>query len=278
MYIINSRGEKEAFSLRKVYRSARRVGADIKSAKRIAEIIKQEVVPGTKTIDIFKRVRQLLGEKDSQLALKFSLKEAIKKLGPDGFSFEKYVGRILESAGYKVKINQYLPGACLAGYEIDFLAAKGDLVYVGECKYRNSPGDRIDTKEMLAVYARFSDILSGSFFKNASEKEIKAIMVTNTKFTSRAKRYARCKGIELLGWRHPKDAGLEYLIEKEKLYPITILPSLKKFLKDIFVSQKMMLAKDVLALDPANFTEGNNLPMESLDPLIKEASVLLKSA
>ena len=62
--IINSRGEKELFSFRKVSRSARRAGADSRTAKKIAEIIKSEVFSGMKTIDIFKRVRELLEEKN----------------------------------------------------------------------------------------------------------------------------------------------------------------------------------------------------------------------
>ncbi len=274
--IINSEGEKETFSSKKIYRSAKRAGADAKTAKKIAEIIKREVFSGMKTVDIFKRVRELLEEKNFQLALKFSLKEAMKKLGPDGFNFEKYIGRVLESGGFKVEINQYLPGACVEGYEIDFIAAKDKLIYVGECKYRNSAGERIDTKELLANHARFSDILAGPYFKREKKKEIKTIMVTNTKFTSRAKRYARCKGIELLGWRHPYNEGLEHLIEKEKLYPITILPSLKKHLKDLFVSQQIMLAQDILEIDLPIFAQQNHISIKDLKPLAKEASILLE--
>ena len=129
---------------------------------------------------------------------------------------------------------------------------------------------------MLANYARFSDILSGPYFKKEKNKEIKAIMVTNTKFTSRAKRYARCKGVELLGWHHPYNEGLEYLIEKERLYPITILPSLKKHLKDILISKQIMLAQDILELDVPAFVEKNNISAGVLEPLIKEANILLK--
>ena len=264
------------FSFRKVSRSARRAGADARTAKKIAEIIKSEVFSGMKTIDIFKRVRELLEEKNFQLAIRFSLKEAMKKLGPDGFNFEKYIGRVLENGGFKVEINQYLPGGCIEGYEIDFIASKDNLIYVGECKYRNRAGERIDTKELLANHARFLDILSGPYFKKEKKKEIKTIMVTNTKFTARAKRYARCKGVELFGWRHPFNEGLEHLIEKEKLYPITILPSLKKHLKELFISQQIMLAQDILELNVPAFVEKNNISAGALEPLIKEANILLK--
>ncbi|MFH1657139.1 MAG: restriction endonuclease [bacterium] len=277
VYVINAQGKRELFSLRKVYRSARYAGALPKDAKAIAEVIGEEIAPGTTTAEIFRKVRKLLDEKNSGLALRFSLKEAMKKLGPDGFSFEKYVAKIFEALGFQVEINQDLPGSCIIGYEIDFVATKDNLIYIGECKYRNAPGDRIDSKEILANSARFADILNGPYFKKQKNKgtEIKSIMVTNTKFTSRAKEYSRCMGVELLGWRYPENKGLEYLIEQKKLYPITILPSLKGYLRDVFISHNILLAKDVLGINGSEFSLENNIPSRFINSLIKEASLLV---
>lgn len=276
-YITNAKGEKELFSFEKIYNSARRAGASAKAAEEIAETIKQETSPRTTTATIFKKVRKLLAEKNSGSALKFSLKEAMKKLGPDGFSFEKYVAKIFEELGFTVEINQYLPGACIVGYEIDFIAGKDNLVYLGECKYRNGAGDRIDSKEVLANSARFADILKGPYFKKAQAegREIKSIMVTNTKFTTRAKEYSQCMGVELLGWRYPENKGLEYIIEQKKLYPVTILPSFKGHLKDVFLCQRIILAKDVLGIKVPEFAAENNVPTRLIDPLVEEAKLLI---
>ena len=101
-------------------------------------------------------------------------------------------------------------------------------------------------------------------------------MVTNTKFTARSMNYSRCMGVELLGWKCPKSRGLEYLIEKEKLYPVTVLPSLKGYLKDVFVSEKMMLAEDVLKIDPQRFAKKFKIPTKRFYPLIEEARILLE--
>lgn len=101
-------------------------------------------------------------------------------------------------------------------------------------------------------------------------------MVTNTKFTDRAKDYSRCAGVELLGWRHPKDGGLEYLIEKGKLYPVTILPSLRGYLRNIFVSEKMMLARDILKIDSERFAKKFNVKIKLVESLIREAEILLE--
>jgi len=101
-------------------------------------------------------------------------------------------------------------------------------------------------------------------------------LVTNTKFTSEALRYCSCVGVELLGWNWPKGKGLEDLIDAKKLYPITILPSFKGHLIDVFSAKKMMLAKDVLKESPGKIARWLNLPKGHIDPLVKEARILLE--
>ena len=274
VYVINAQGEREPFSWQKVYQSARRAGASQELAKKIALIVEKEIYSGIKTDEIFKKIRRLLKKEAPCFALRFSLKEGMRKLGPTGFPFEKYVGEIFSKKGFKVRFNQYIPGFCAGPYEIDFLAQKDSLVYLGECKYRRLAGERIHLDIALANYARFMDIKKGNYFKGR-KVQVKSILATNTKFTSQVIRFSRCVGAELLGWRYPKKRGLEYLIEKEGLYPITILPSLSRFLASIFIERKMMLAKDLLRINPKRFVKETNIPENRLLSLIREAGVLL---
>ena len=235
LYVINSNGDRELFSFQKVYKSARAVGASEKLAREIARVIKKEAYPGIKTAEIFRKVKKLLHQETPKAALRFNLKNGIRKLGPTGFPFEKFIGQIFKKLGFKVKINQHLPGFCLKDYEIDFLAQKGNLVYVGECKYRNFPGERVHSKDALANYARFKDILNGPYFraKRYRNFKIKTIMVTNTKFTTRSANYSRCMKVELLGWKYPQNKGLERLIEEQKLF-LVLRYSLVLFLSFAF--------------------------------------------
>lgn len=277
-YIINSSGEEEPFSLVKVHKSARMAGAGRKLAKKITEIITGEVYDGMKTSEIFKRVRELLKQQSPRSALRFNLKEAMKRLGPTGFPFEEFIGGVFKSMGFFVKINQYIPGFCLNDYEIDFLAKKEKLIYMGECKYRNLSGEKVHIQDALANYARFLDIQKGPYFAADKKRgcEIKTIMVTNAKFTNKITAYASCVGVSLLGWRYPKNEGLEYLVEQYKLYPITILPSLRGYLKDIFVSEKIMLAKDVLKINLQEFSRKFKIPEKQIYSLAEEARILLE--
>jgi len=278
LFVINNKGEKEPFSLLKIQNSVQRVGASKDLAQKIAKAIQEEAFPGIKTEYIAQKLKRLLSQENKKFSLKFNLKEGMRKLGPTGFPFEKYIGAILSTVGFKVLLNQIITGACCLGYEIDFWAQKDDLLYIGECKYHKTAGEKVDSNVALENYARFLDIKNGPFFKQKKLKKIKIkpIIVTNTKFTTRAINYCKCVGIELLGWRYPKHKGLEQIIDEYKLYPITILPSLKSFLIDFFVSQKMMLAKDILQINPANFTKKTKLPLKYLTPLIEEARVLLE--
>ena len=277
IYIINASGEKELFSPQKLYRSAIRVGASGDLAKNIVRIIEREAYEGMKTLDIFRRVKELLYLKTPRASIRFSLKEGMRKLGPTGFPFERLVGEIFESLGYEVKMNQHISGFCLKDYEIDFVAKKGKSIYIVECKYRNLPGEKVHSKDALANYARFLDIQKGPYFKALQKQkyQVKTLMATNTKFTNDARNYSSCMGVGLLGWKYPKNEGLEYLIEKHKLYPVTILPSLAGYLKDTLISEGIILVKDILGIDSQKFVKQFKLPKNKIDSLIEEAKMLL---
>jgi hypothetical protein len=277
IYVVKTNGEKELFSLKKVFESALRSGAKKEFALEIAEAAKKEAYDGIKTSEIFKLVSKKLRKDSLKSSLRFNLKRSIQELGPTGFPFEKYVCEIFKSLGFEVKINQLVPGNCILDYEIDFVAKNGKTVYVGECKYRNLFGDIVDLKDSLANYARFLDILEGPYFKNEKNNgmEIKTILVTNGKFTSKAVAYSGCKGVEILGWRNPQNKGLEYLVEEKALYPVTILPSLKGYMKEVLVENQIMLVKDFLNIDIVGFSAKTKLQEKDLHSLMEEAKLLL---
>jgi hypothetical protein len=267
IYVINLRGEREPFSFEKTYQSARNVGASKEIAIAIAKEIEKEVFEGISTSQIFDRIFELLLKKSPKSAIKFNLRKAILKLGPTGFPFEKFISKIFEAEGFEVKTNQTIPGFC-TDYEIDFLARKEKLILVGECKFHHVPGGRIDLQVALANYARFLDIEKGRFLN--SNMNYKSILVTNTKFTTEAIKYSNCVGVELLGWKYPPGKGLEKLIEKNQLYPITILPSISGDLAKILIEEKIVLVKNVL--EP----EFEKLKIPKKQKILREAEILLK--
>jgi hypothetical protein len=265
IFIINLRGEKEPFSFQKVYQSARNVGASKELAIEIAKKIEKEAFDGISTSQIFDRIFELLLKESPQSAIRFNLKRAMERLGPTGFPFEKFVAKIFEFEGFEVKINQIIPGTCVK-YEIDFVARKENLLYIGECKFRHEPGGKVDLQVALANYARFLDIQKGKFLN--SKVDYKSILVTNKKFTMEAIKYSECVGVELLGWKYPQGKGLEFLIEKNKLYPITILPSVNNRIANELIFQGIVLVKDVLE---KNFEE---IKVSNKEKILREAKIL----
>jgi len=274
-FVINLSGEKEPFSFQKVMMSAKRAGASGRLAEKIAKEIQRKAFPGMRTSEIYKTVRRLLKEAEPVAAIKFDLKEAMKKLGPAGFTFEKFIGRVLESEGFKIDLNRYIPGKCCSEYEIDFLASKGSILYVGECKYRTQFAGKVDLPEALQNYARFIDIKSGSFLSK-DPGHLKSVLVTNAKFTSKAVKYSKCAGVELLGWKYPREASLEKRIERNSLYPITILPSLKNYLADIFIEKGILTVRDLLEKDAEALLGKKIISQQNFKTLVKEAEILLK--
>jgi len=276
LYVINSLGRKEPFSWKKICNGAERVGASKTLAKKIANVIKKEAYSGITTKEIFQRVEQILSKEYPRGRIRFRLKEAIRRLGPSGFPFEKYVGGILMRLGFSIKLNQYIKGQYVS-HEIDFLAKEKKYFLIGECKYHSLPGGRVDLKVGLIHYSRFLDLKSGNSFENIKSRKLKMrpIIVTNTKFTSKIIKYAEGVGIDLLGWKYPELRGLEYVIESEKFYPITILPSLTNNLLEIFGQQKLMLVQDLLNIDITKFSKKTKIPEKKISAIKREAEILL---
>jgi len=275
-YVINSLGERELFSEHKFSHSLRRSGASGQVVNRVLNDVKKNIVPEIKTSEIFRLAKSSLEKEQLKVALRFSLKESIRNLGPAGFVFEKYIAEIFKQYNYIVKVDQSISGKCIT-YEMDVVAQKEKVIYLGECKYRNKPGEKVDVNVCLKEFALLYDIRRGNYFSRFSDCSVQSLIITNTKFTQQAIKYAECEGIYLLGWRYPKEGGLEKLIEDKKLYPITILPSLKKYLMDVFVDRNMMLAKDILDIkDIAKFAETAKISRKSMEDLYRDAKLLLE--
>ncbi len=144
----------------------------------------------------------MLITQNPQSGMKYSLKESMRKLGPTGYWFEKYMSKLLEIYGYKTKINQIIDGKC-TDFEIDvlLLSEKYKELIFGECKYHNQTGTRVNISVILENYSSFLDLKDGKLAIDFLEKGYtsKRLIVTNTKFSSKAIAFANCYGVSLLG-------------------------------------------------------------------------------
>lgn len=243
MDIIKASGEKEKFEEEKIFHSLKEAGAEAKLAEKICRDVAKKIRPGLNTDEIFNEVLTCLKKENPITALRYNLKNAIMELGPDGFAFEKFVARILDDYGYVTKVGQKIKGSCSGKecvvHEVDIVSKKGDEYFMVECKYHNNRGLKSDLKVALYTYARFLDVKSTHPF-------CEAWLATNTKCTSQAAIFAKCRGLKIIGWHYPKGESLNEMIDKKGLYPVTILPSLSEFVKKKLSQNNVIMAKDLL--------------------------------
>ncbi len=204
-------GKLERYNRNKLISSLLASGLDLRSANKVTEEV--ERIEGIETTkDLYDTVREILLRKYPIAATRYSLKDAIMRLGPTGFPFEEYTAQIFRSLGHQVKTHQFIRGKCVV-HEIDLLI---DSKTIGECKYHNKRGIYTGLKEAMYTYMRFLDI--------KPLKELKdIILITNTKFSNKAVEFSSCYGLSLLGWKYPPGKGLEVMIERSGTYPITVL-------------------------------------------------------
>lgn len=236
--------EMEMYSGAKLLRSFRRAGAPHALAKEIRDRVEKELSPNMTTEDLFMKASTHLLKEDPVVAAKYSLKRAIMDLGPAGFLFEQYVAAILREYGFRTKLNQIMEGRCTT-HEIDVLAEKGNEHFLIEAKYHNERGIKSDIKTIMYTYARLLDIEEVQ--RETEEKKFshRAWLFTNTKLTSKAAAFGRCRGIWMTGWRHPRGEGLEALIETKGLYPVTILPAVDQEVRERFAEAKLLFVRDL---------------------------------
>lgn len=212
----------------------------------IVRHIRGELKEGMTTSEIYRHAFSLLKKYHTPFAARYSLKQAILDLGPEGHFFERFVGELVRSKGFAVEVGKVVEGFCVA-HEVDVVGEKNDYHIMVECKFHNSLGIKSDVKVALYVQARFEDIeKKWKTQPGHGQKFHEAWLVTNTKLTSDAIRYATCVGIKTVGWSYPPHDSLQSIIEQSGLHPLTCLTSLNRSQKHRLLNEGAILCKDLI--------------------------------
>ncbi|OGC86039.1 hypothetical protein A3D70_01305 [Candidatus Adlerbacteria bacterium RIFCSPHIGHO2_02_FULL_54_18] len=226
-------GTTEAFNPEKLVASLVRAGAEHGTARDITAQIEHTLYRGVTTQEIYRHAFARLREVRRGAAARYSLKRALLEFGPSGFPFEAYMAELFRAEGFTAKIDQIMQGACVE-HEVDVVLKKDGVTTCVEAKFHNAAGFKTDLKTVLYVKARIDDL-----------GDCKGLVVTNTKFTSKAVEYAACVGLELLSWEEPNGKTLQQRIDAVGLYPITALTTLSRREKMALLSQKKVLCSDL---------------------------------
>jgi hypothetical protein len=240
--VIKADGETEQFDPAKLEHSLELAGATSTVRARILAAIMHELGPKMNTESIYRRAFDIL-RKDENLpvAARYSIKRAVFALGPSGFPFEQFIAEILRGHGWKTETGVTLTGRCVP-HEVDVLAEKSGKRVGIEAKFHNDPGGKTDIKDALYVRARYEDLLAAPDPPNHVDE---GWLVTNTRFTHNAIRYAQCSGLILIGWDYPRTRGLLTLIEEARVHPLTALTTLSDGEKRHLLDKKIVLCKSI---------------------------------
>lgn len=227
--IIKNNGESELFDPEKLKSSLIRAKTNVIIANDIVKKIEAELKDGDSTNTIYKKAFSLLNKKERHSATLYSIRRSIFELGPSGFPFEKFISKLLEAKGYKTLNNMMISGKCV-NHETDVVAYDDDDCLVVEVKFHNQIAVKSDTKVALYVKARFDDIRGQEFLLGGEKRSMtRGLLVTNTKFTNNAKKYANCVNeFDLISWDYPETGNLYDLIYETSIQPVTCIPDLSK--------------------------------------------------
>jgi predicted RecB family endonuclease len=272
--ITKASGQTEEFHIQKLVDSLIRSGASEELAWDIAKKIEIQITPSSHTKHIFRMAKRLLRQYNRVSDMRYSIKKSIYSLGPAGYQFEKYFARILREYGYSVETNRTLNGFCVT-HEVDVFASRDGKGFVIECKYHSNSSNPTDVKVALYIYSRFSDIRKA--YELLPEKSLllqQGWLVTNTRCTTDARKFAECAGLKIVSWKYPEKESLEKMIENKRLYPVTILSSIRKNSLEILFSNDILLAKDIADMDEQTFKKRSGLDGNIARILKREADEL----
>jgi hypothetical protein len=242
VWITKADGEREPFDPHKLDASLAHAGASPDARAGIVTAVENTLKDGMATEEIYRKAFELLRAGDvPAAAARYSMKRAIFALGPSGFPFERFLAEILRAHGWSTETGITLNGRC-APHEVDVLAKKEGRVIGIEAKFHNEPGGRTDVKDALYVHARYHDLANSP---EKSSRVDEGWLVTNTRFTRNAIRYAQCSNLTLLGWDYPRGRGLMQMIESARVHPLTALTTLSDGEKRRLMENNIVLCKHV---------------------------------
>jgi hypothetical protein len=243
--IVKYSGDIVDFNVEKLINSLRRSKANEELIQQIVEQVKAELYDGITTKKIYQMAFKMLKGKSRVSASRYKLKKAIMELGPTGFPFEKFVGKILEQEGFQAEIGVIVQGHCVQ-HEVDVAALKDNKHYMIECKYHSDQGRTCNVKIPLYIQSRFLDVEKKWEKQPGHQTKFhQGWVYTNTRLTTDAIQYGTCVGLGLVSWDYPSGNGLKDRIDKSGLHPITALTTLTKAEKTKLLDEGIVLCKEL---------------------------------
>lgn len=239
-------GELVEFDINKLIKSLSKSGASPEVVDEVIDAIQPRIYDGIHTRELYQMAFNNLKRRASSFAARYSLKRALRDLGPSGYHFEKWAARFFQHLGYETVTSQHLDGKAVS-HEIDIVGSKEETLIIAECKFRNTTEAKISVTTPMYFLSRVKDLMDKPFrFFGKELKVSNGWLVTNAYLTSDAIRFSEFYGINILSWEYPEGKNIKNRVDNAGLYPLTCLTSLKKADKNVLLDAGGILVKDIL--------------------------------
>lgn len=274
MKVTKYNGELVDYNPKALKISLTKSGASSHEVEEVFEMMSKDFYDGITTKKLYDLAFENLKKYRNSYAARYSLKKALRDLGPEGYYFEKYITRLMESTGFQATHSETVQGNAVT-HEIDVVANKEDRLYFCECKFRNDVDAKISVTMPMYFMSRMIDVRDRTYSYFGKElKPTKGFLVTNAYLTTDSIDWAEYYKIGMISWNYPEKMSLKYLIDSLAIYPITCITTLTKEQHKVLMDAGCLLVKDIIAKE--DYLKSLQLENSLVDELIEEAKELIE--
>ncbi|MCY4778942.1 ATP cone domain-containing protein [Sphingobacterium sp. UT-1RO-CII-1] len=268
-------GELVPFNSNALKHSLHRSGATEQIVEKVYKDVEAELYDGITTRELYESAFRLLCQHRESYAARYSLKKALRDLGPEGFYFEQWVGRLFANEGYQTITGQTVQGHAVS-HEIDVVAVQGKEMIAIECKFRNDIEAKISVTTPMYFMSRANDVKRKKhLFFNKEREFSEGLLVTNAYLTSDSVRFGEYYNLNMLSWDYPAETSLKLRVDDNGLYPITCLTNLTEENKKILLKNQCIAVKDLI--DRPSFLKKLQITEKQHQSIMQEAQELVSS-
>ncbi len=258
--------EQEKFSIEKYKKSILAAGVDKEECDQLIDEVALDPRHYFSTAKVHHATYRALLKRSSLVAANYNIPNAIYGLGPSGFPFEVFCSEMLKAKGFQTKLNVIKKGEFIK-HEVDVIARREDVNLFCEAKFHNRKSYKNDVKVALYVYARYLDLKKGN-----PGDDFKYVLISNAKFSKDAITYSEGVGLVLISMNYPKKDTFIDHIRRYKVYPVTVLNSLKKSEKRKLLEKRIVTVKQL----ERSYLEDIGLEPEQIVKVMQEVKVLTR--
>lgn len=268
-------GSLVPFDKDRVFRTCLRMRLSKHEAREVAEEISKKVRDGMDTREVMQMILQHGKRHKKFMGHITDLRDALGDMRSKP-EFEQFVALLMENEGYKTVTNKIIQGRCI-DHEIDVVGVRGNEVICVEVKHHRDLHTFTGLDTILELNSVFEDLLQGYAAKKHNYNFTKVILVTNTKMSHHAMKYAECRGIDLLGWNTPEHAGIEHYVHSKLFYPINILKDVDKSILEALGENGIITLKQLFEANQRELSKATGIDHQTLRELVNKADDVLQS-